>query len=422
MIPSNMRGFIVFPCLVIVGCATSRPEYHANPEEPDGDASVDAPFDSSSHDGSGDSQPDGPAIEAGQWPGICVDGDVEECYTGPATTKDVGACKHGTHVCSDGKYPPTCDGQILPTDEQCNGIDDNCDGTVDEGCACSNGDTVPCYGGPPNTEGVGPCKGGTQTCVNGLWGACQGAVLPIPETCNGIDDDCNGSIDDKTGLRLFSMPFDGQAWSSQFLSDAWKGANAPPACANVMAAVQLTDIGRLLVFTDDGMLYWRKNGVWMAPIFATGRFPSLPATIDSVYQVPYSVFGPNLGATLTFSAVPYAYLYDYDINDSVTKADDFPVIMTDDTSKGGPNQKDVRARWSVERFDPSQYQQSADALLLYREYDDGKVYQFNAAFEWKSWSVAQSPLWQGKANAPPTAKCEAGFADHDPDKAYLICP
>src|SRR5262249_4877684 len=44
------------------------------------------------------------------------------------------------------------------------------------------------------------CHGGTQMCLvtGGVagWGACTGEVLPVPEICNGADDDCNGKTDD----------------------------------------------------------------------------------------------------------------------------------------------------------------------------------------------------------------------------------
>jgi len=62
---------------------------------------------------------------------------------------------------------------------------------------CTQGDFVNCYTGPPGTRGVGPCKGGERECQGGSFGACNGEVLPAAEICdNGVDDDCNGEIDD----------------------------------------------------------------------------------------------------------------------------------------------------------------------------------------------------------------------------------
>jgi hypothetical protein len=62
---------------------------------------------------------------------------------------------------------------------------------------CTNGQTIPCYSGASETKGVGICKAGTQTCVNGQWGACQGEILPSPEICgNTIDENCDGNKDE----------------------------------------------------------------------------------------------------------------------------------------------------------------------------------------------------------------------------------
>jgi hypothetical protein len=60
--------------------------------------------------------------------------------------------------------------------------------------------TRACYTGPVGTEGVGICKGGTQTCnaSGSAWGPCQGQVLPTLETglcTDGLDNDCNGYTD-----------------------------------------------------------------------------------------------------------------------------------------------------------------------------------------------------------------------------------
>src|SRR5262245_54655142 len=49
---------------------------------------------------------------------------------------------------------------------------------------CSPGTTIPCYSGPDLTEGVGRCVGGTATCnAGGIFGACQGEIVPAPEDC-----------------------------------------------------------------------------------------------------------------------------------------------------------------------------------------------------------------------------------------------
>jgi len=61
---------------------------------------------------------------------------------------------------------------------------------------CQNGDYVSCYTGPPGTKDVGDCVGGIRTCSNWVYGTCEGQTLPVAEACNGIDDDCNGVMDD----------------------------------------------------------------------------------------------------------------------------------------------------------------------------------------------------------------------------------
>ncbi|HEY3449434.1 MAG TPA: hypothetical protein VGK67_23975 [Myxococcales bacterium] len=48
------------------------------------------------------------------------------------------------------------------------------------------------YGNPLK----GRCREGTKYLVDGAWGPCIGEVLAAPETCNGLDDDCNDATDE----------------------------------------------------------------------------------------------------------------------------------------------------------------------------------------------------------------------------------
>ncbi|MBX3248866.1 MAG: hypothetical protein KF901_16945 [Myxococcales bacterium] len=130
------------------------------------------------------------------------EGDALGCVEDEDGFTCTGVCRPGRTQCEEGTL--TCVDQITPTPELCTAegddpADESCDGEIDEGCPCIEGETRACYGGPPGTLDVGPCRAGAQTCTaEGRWGVCEGDVRPRPETCanQGVDDDCNGAVDD----------------------------------------------------------------------------------------------------------------------------------------------------------------------------------------------------------------------------------
>jgi uncharacterized repeat protein (TIGR01451 family) len=114
---------------------------------------------------------------------------------GSVCTSGVGACQTSGLVVCDGAGGATCSatpGASAP--EQCNGIDDDCDGTPDNG---NPGSGIECATGL-----AGVCAVGLTTCN------ASGAIECIPnavpgartETCNALDDDCDGTVDEGYGL------------------------------------------------------------------------------------------------------------------------------------------------------------------------------------------------------------------------------
>src|SRR4051812_12162525 len=118
------------------------------------------------------------------------DGAIDEDYQPVAIQCGVGACQQsGARVCDHGHTRDTCTpGTPASSDASCNGVDDDCDGAIDDDYA------------PVATQcGSGACaRSGATRCDTGqVHDSCSpGTPAASDATCDGVDDDCDGALDE----------------------------------------------------------------------------------------------------------------------------------------------------------------------------------------------------------------------------------
>ena len=118
--------------------------------------------------------------------GTCDPGEARECYTGNKETNGTGPCHSGNQMCTAAGTWGSCEGQVIPSGEVCgDGVDQNCNGTVDET-------------DDRDGDGFAACEDCCDSTECGSPGLANPGAFDAPG--NNVDDDCNGLVDDTVTL------------------------------------------------------------------------------------------------------------------------------------------------------------------------------------------------------------------------------
>ena len=215
---------------------------------------------------------------------------VEVCYAAPQGLDACGVCggtgagcaapgapcvvANQSGACASGTLDDSmqCVPNLVGAAELCNGLDDNCNGLIDEG----DWGVVAC--------GIGACYRIYSKCISGQENSRCEPGSPRPEVCNGADDNCNGEVDEGGVCGVSPSPTAVPPSSTPSASPS--SQPTPPVTPSATATPPPTPSASLVP---------RVFGAMVIPLATCVRDTDTPGVLQAVFG--YSYVGGGGGAT-----------------------------------------------------------------------------------------------------------------------------
>jgi hypothetical protein len=173
------------------------------------------------------------------------DGSVDEDLG--TETCGLGVCENTIDICADGQ-DQVCQPLDLATDEKCDGLDNNCNDAVDEELG-----TITC--------GLGECEHAIDLCKDGAIQFCDPLEGALDESCDNLDNDCDGEVDEDYVCELCTEQVFGDHLY-RFCTNPQPWADASQMCQNFKMDLATTNNVEEDQWLFDTVLSIQDTNLW----------------------------------------------------------------------------------------------------------------------------------------------------------------